>query len=162
MRKLKLIASPHSGQDSAILLIDTCWYFAGAGGRKEGKLDSPLVNWAPHWLQNRNLGRRRAPQLGQACIAEVAPFRAMLISLWLRSDTPNCGPQPPGSDCSRAVQGYQQPLSAGSLRTGGTGVRMMVDQLPFALFEPEDVGCELIETDHRTLRRTQLAGLGAD
>lgn len=38
----------------------------------------------------------------------------------------------------------------------------MVDQLPGVAFEPEDVGRALVEDDHRTLRRTQLAGLGAD
>src|ERR1700691_4240947 len=38
----------------------------------------------------------------------------------------------------------------------------MVDQLPGASFEPENVGRALIEGHHRTLRRAQLAGLGAD
>jgi len=38
----------------------------------------------------------------------------------------------------------------------------MMDQLPDAIFAPEDVGRALIERDHRTFRRTQLPGLDAD
>src|SRR5579862_3439975 len=38
----------------------------------------------------------------------------------------------------------------------------MVNQFPRPAFEPEDVGRALIELDHRTFRRSQLAGLDAD
>jgi len=39
---------------------------------------------------------------------------------------------------------------------------MMMNQLPDASFAPKNVRRALIESDHRTLRRTQLAGLDAD
>src|SRR5580700_3238262 len=38
----------------------------------------------------------------------------------------------------------------------------MMDQLPRAPFESEDIRRALIEGDHRTVCRTQLAGFGAD
>ena len=39
---------------------------------------------------------------------------------------------------------------------------MMVNQLPGAAFEPEDVSRALVKRDHRALRRPQLTGLDAD
>src|SRR5713101_5216895 len=52
-------------------------------------------------------------------------------------------------NCSRGCESKR--LASGCLRTRGTRVHMMVDHLPFAVFEPKDVGCALIETDHRTV-----------
>jgi len=38
----------------------------------------------------------------------------------------------------------------------------MVDQLPRPPLAPENVGRAFVESDHRTVRRTQLPGLDAD